>query len=146
MAEIPDPFLKNQSWAFLWTNSLNVYTFFFYRMTNWGLWKYIGTKLQAACFYLTFIKSSYKTRRGLKLVSLPHFLDDFWRKIFLFLYLISWQNFIFCLALLRGILGIMCITIIRLPGCDIISFSSLSFYMANNSRQNFKYLGNKKYF
>ena len=146
MAEIPDPFLKNQSWAFLWINSLNVYTFFFYCMTNWGLSKYIETKLQAACYYLTFIKSSYKTRRGLKLVSLPQFLDDFWRKIFLLLYSISWQNFIFCLALLRGILGIMCITIIHLPVCDVISFSSLYFYMAKNSRQKFKYLKNKKYF
>ena len=146
MAEITDPFLKRQSWAFFWINSLNAYTFFFYCMTNWGLPKYIETKLQAAYFYLTFIKSSYQTRRCLKLVSLPHFLDDFWRKIFLLLYSISWQNFVFCLALLRGILGIMCITIIRLPCCDVISFSNFSFYMAKNSRQNFKYLGNKKCF
>ena len=34
-----------------------------------------------------------KKNRGLELVSLPHFLHDFQRKIFLLLYSIAWPNF-----------------------------------------------------
>ena len=41
-----------------------------------GLPKHIKTKLLATCFYLkkSFFK---KTKRGLRLVSLPYFLHDF---------------------------------------------------------------------
>ena len=35
----------------------------------------------------------FKKKRGLELVSLPHFLHDFQRKIFLLLYSITWPNF-----------------------------------------------------
>ena len=48
----PDPFLKNQNWAYLWINSLKFYTVCFYCMPSWGLSKYIETKLKATCFYL----------------------------------------------------------------------------------------------
>ena len=41
----PDSFLKNQSWEYLWINSLTFYTVFFYCMPSWGLLKYIETKL-----------------------------------------------------------------------------------------------------
>ena len=44
-------------------------------------------------------------------VSLPHLLHGFWRKIFLWLYSINWQNFIFSWPLLREILDNMCIVI-----------------------------------
>ena len=49
---VPDHFLKNQNWAYLWINSLKFYTVCFYCMPSWGLLKYIETKLQTACFYL----------------------------------------------------------------------------------------------
>ena len=38
----------------------------------------IETKLQTTCFY--FIKHILKTKRDLKLISLPDFVIDFWRE------------------------------------------------------------------
>ena len=64
----PDPFLENQNWAYLWVNSLKRYAVCFYCMPNWGLSKYIETKLQNFCFYL------FKKKWGLELVFLLHFL------------------------------------------------------------------------
>ena len=91
-------------------------------MASWGLSKYFETKLQITCFHLilTFFK---KIKRGLKIVSVPQFLHNFWRKLFLFLYSINWHNFIVWLPLFCGILGNMCIKIFYKPGCDIINFA-----------------------
>ena len=69
----PDPFLKTQNLTYLWINSLKFYTICFYCMQSCGLSKYIETPL-AFMSYEVFFK---KTKRGLKLVSLPHFLHDF---------------------------------------------------------------------
>ena len=44
--------------------------------------------------HLQHIKLLQKTKRGLELVSLPHFLHYFWRKIYLTLGFINWPNFI----------------------------------------------------
>ena len=72
---------------------------------------------------LPHIKVFWKTTADLELVSLPHFLHDFWWKIFLLLYsIIFWPNFISWLSLLYEILGNMCIAIGFLPGCDVINF------------------------
>ena len=68
------------------------------------------------------IKLLLKNKRGLELVSLPHFLYKFWRKIFLFLYSRHWPNFIVWLPLLCDIFGNTCITIICKPGCDVTNF------------------------
>ena len=89
-------------------------------MAGWGLSKYFETKVQITCFHLilTFFK-----KRGLELVSLPHFLHNFWRKIFLFLYSIKWQNFIVSLPLLCEISGNMSIKIVYKPGCDVTNFA-----------------------
>ena len=48
----PDPFLKNQNWAYLWINNPKFYTACFYCIPTWGLSEYIETKLQTTCFYL----------------------------------------------------------------------------------------------
>ena len=84
----------------------------------WGLSKYIETKLPISCFdlILSFVK---KSERGLKPVSMPHFLHNFWRKIFLLLYSINWPNLIVWLPLLCEILGNMCTAIVCKPGCDV---------------------------
>ena len=66
------------------------------------------------------IKLFEKTRRGLKLVSLTHFLHNFWRKIFLLLYSINWPNFIVWLPLLCEIFGNICIAIVCKPGCGVM--------------------------
>ena len=56
------------------------------------------------------IKLFYKTKRGLELVSFPHFLPDLFKKIFI--YYINCPNFIVWLSLLREMLDNMCIVIV----------------------------------
>ena len=70
---------------------------------------------------LPHLKLFKKAKRGLKLVSLAHFLHEFWRKIFFLLYYIDWPNFIVWLLLLRKISGNMCIAIVCSPDCDVIN-------------------------
>ena len=61
---------------------------------------------------LPHIKLFEKTKVGTQLVSLPHFMHDFWRKLFLLLYSITWPNFITWLPLLCKIFGNMCVVIV----------------------------------
>ena len=49
---VPDSFLKNQNWAYLWINILKFYTVCFYCMPSRGLSKYTEPTLQTTCFYL----------------------------------------------------------------------------------------------
>ena len=112
----PDAFLRNENWAYLWINSLKFYTVSIYFIPSWRLSKYIKTKLHTTCYLCrAFLKN--KKRSEQKLVSLPHFLHDFWRKIFLLLYSINCPSFIVWLPLLREILGNMYIIICTM--CDI---------------------------
>ena len=117
---VPELFLKNENWAYLCINSLKFYTACFYCMASSELSKYTETKLQTICFHL--IEFFWKIKRGLELVSLPHFLHNFWRKIFPLLCSINWLNFITWLPLHCEILGNMCIAIICRPGYDIMNF------------------------
>ena len=117
---VPDPFLKNEDWAYLCINSLKFYTVSFHCIASWGLSKYIENKLQSACFHL--ILSFFKKYRGLELVTLPHFLHNIWRKIFLLLCYLNWRSFIVWLSLLYEILGNTCIGIVCKPGCDVMNF------------------------
>ena len=64
----------------------------------------------------------FQKKKGVELVSLPHFLHNFWRKIFLSLYFINSLSFIVWLPLLREILGNMCIVIVYQPGCEVMHF------------------------
>ena len=66
------------------------------------------------------------SEKSLGLISPPHFVYDFSRKLFLMLHSINWPNFIFWLSLLLEILDNMCIAIIFYPGCDVIKLSFLS--------------------
>ena len=86
----------------------------------------------------------------LGVVSLPHFVDDFSRKMFLMLYSVNWPN---SLPLLLEILLNMRIAIVYEPGSDVINFEiNLIFlikpfsYMTKKSREKFKYLANEKSF
>ena len=69
--------------------------------------------------YKTFFK---KTKRRLELVSLPHFLYDLWRQIFIMLYFINWPNFIAWLSLLFEVLFNMCLVFIFFLVSVIIYF------------------------
>ena len=117
---VPDPFLKNENWAYLRINSLKYYTVCFYCTASWGLSKYIETKLQTTCFHI--IKLFRKIKRSLELVFLLYFPHNFWRKIFLLLYFINWPNFIVWFPLHCEILDNMCIAIVCKPCCDIMIF------------------------
>ena len=72
----------------------------------------------AFTLYNTFLKS----KKGLGLVSLPHFLHNFWSKIFPLLHSINGPNFIVWLPLISEILSNTCILIVWQPGCDVMNF------------------------
>ena len=55
----PDPFIKNQNWAYLWINSLKFYIVCLYCMPSCGLSKYIET-----CFFKAFLKNEKKSGTG----------------------------------------------------------------------------------
>ena len=87
---IPSPLLQNKNWAYYWINILKFYTVCYYCMPNWLLTKHIKTKLLTSCFY--FIPSFFKKiKRGLTLVSMPHFQYIFRSTIFLFYILLAGQ-------------------------------------------------------
>ena len=69
-------FLKSQNWAYLWINSLKLYTVCFYGIPSWGLSKYIETKQQTTCFYLIWILSADPTKwsNTLKQSVFDHFM------------------------------------------------------------------------
>ena len=60
--------------------------------------------------------------KGLGIVSAPHFLYDFSRKMFLILYSTNWQNFIIWMPLLLKILDNISIAIVCFPGYDFTNF------------------------
>ena len=93
------------------------------------------------------------SEKGLGLVSPPHFMYGFSRKMFFMLYSLNWPSFIAWLSLFLKIFGNTCITIVCLPGCDVINFEiNLIFlikpfcYKTKKSCQKRKYLENEKSF
>ena len=114
----------------------------------------LGYKKRNICIKLQIINpeicSNLVFEIGVEIGSLPHFLYNFSRKVFLILNSINLPNIIFCLLFHFQILANMCIIIICFPGCGIINFEinliRLFFYMIKKSRQKFKYLENKKSF
>ena len=103
---VPDSFIKNQNWLYLWINSLKCCKFCFYCMPSQGLPKDIKIKVLTTYFTLQgfYLKKLFrKTEKGPELVPLPHYLQDFWRKIFP---TYIWPNFITWLpeAATRGVL------------------------------------------
>ena len=109
--------------------------------------------LKLSCRRLAFNSFKFFLKGGLELISLAHFLYDFWRKIFILLSAITWPDFIAWLPLLHEILGNISIVIVCWPGFDVINFQTdlvflikPFFYMTKTSRQKFKHLENKKSF
>ena len=150
---IPALFLEDESWAYLWINSLKLYIVCFYCMANWGLSKYNETKLWTTYMSSPHIKLFWKVKRGLELVSQPYFAHSFWRKIFPLLCSINWRNFTVWLPFLCEILGNMCIAIVCKPGCDVMNFEAnlifiikLFFLHKQNFVTKLKYLEKEKNF
>ena len=107
------------------------------------VWSLVSIALNLACNKNKLYKSlDYWSRdmlsfgflvKALGIISPPHFLYNFLRKICLMLYSTDWPNFIVWLPLLREILGNMCIEIVCFLGCDVINFPSLSLYSSHFS-------------
>ena len=60
--------------------------------------------------------------KGLGIVSPPHFVYYFPRKMFIILYSINWPNLIVSLPLLLEILSNICTAIVCFLGCDAMIF------------------------
>ena len=116
----PDPFLKKSKLSISLDQLSKVLHIFFIacQVEDYGN----ILKLSSRPLISTLYKAFLKTKRGLQLVYLPHFLHDFRRKTFLLLYFINWPNFIVWLLLLREVLTNMCIAIVSFRGCDVINF------------------------
>ena len=93
---ISRPCLKKLKLSISLDQFSKVYIFCFNCLISLGVTKLIETKQQTICIQIKFFK---KTKRSLKLVSLPHFLHDLWRQIFLLLFPFTWPNFNIWLAL-----------------------------------------------
>ena len=119
---VPDLFLENQDWAYLWTNSLDIYTICMFKLKTTKLYWYQGA--DHSLLPHIYIKFFQKTKSGLELVSLPYFLHNVWRKIFIMLYSMNWPNFIAWLSLFLEISGNMYIAIFYFPVCDVINFEN----------------------
>ena len=81
----------------------------------------------------------------LGIVSLPHFVYDFSRKILFIIYSINWPNLFVWLPLLLEILGNKCIVIVCSPGCDVVHFEinfifliKPFFYMTKNQNKSWE--------
>ena len=101
-----------------------------------------------------FIQNVFKkTNRGLELVSLPHFLYDFWKKALLTLYSINWPNFIVWLPLLFEISGNIFTVTVCYPVWNAINFEFFPsllikpfFHIIKKSGQKCEYLKNENSF
>ena len=90
----PGPFLKNGNWVYLWINSLKFYTVILYYMSKSRTTKICKVLTSLVLPHINLFK---KTKIGLELVSLPHFLHGFWKKISRYILLNSPTDQIWCL-------------------------------------------------
>ena len=95
--------IEHISWSTIW----NIIKFVFIALSCWDLPICIKT---ADHLLSPHIKLFQKTKRGLTLVSVPHFFHEFRRKVFFTFYFHNWPNLIAWLRLLLEILDKTCIT------------------------------------
>ena len=125
---VPD---LNQNSAYLFINSLKCYTVCFYCMAKLRSTKRYWHYCTEHCFYSIQI-FFWKTNTGPKLVSLPHFLHNIWRKVFVTLYPINCPNLILWLRLALEILSKMCIVITCFPVFDAIKFENILCFITSH--------------
>ena len=103
-------------------------------------WHTIKNKLYETLGYWFIERLKFEfLEKDLRLVSAPHFVYDFLRRMFPMLYSINWPNFIVLMPLLLEILDNICIGIVCFPGCDVKNFETIVifpikplFYMTRN--------------
>ena len=131
-----DPFLK--ICAYLWINSLTVHFIVCQAESYWNI-----LKLRCKPLAFTSYKVFEKTKRALELVSLLHFLHEFWRKKFILLYSNNWSSFSVSLSLQLFISQVVTSQILKLT----LSFeSSRFFYMTKSQNKNSNILRTKRAF
>ena len=84
--------------------------------------------------------------KGLGIVSPPHFVKDFSRKMFLKLYSLNWPDFTLWLSLLLEILNNICIAISVLLWIKLTFIIKPFFYMTKKPRQKLNILRTKRAF
>ena len=106
----PDLFLKNENLAYLWINSLKLYTIFsiLYQVEDYPNILKPGYRSLAFTWYKALLENK-------KSLTLAWFLHDSWRKTSLLFYSIDRPDVIFFLLLLRETLASICIAIVYLP-------------------------------
>ena len=104
---LPDPFLKNQNWAYFWINILKIYYVCFYCMPSWELLKLLNPRFQLLAFnlYKAFLKNKKE-------------VWNVWRNTFFLLHSITRPHLTAWLHLVCAILSNTCIVIV----CDVINF------------------------
>ena len=88
-------------------------------------------------------------KMDLEIVSPPHFLYDFSRKMFLVLYSFNWPKFIAWLRFFLEILVNICIAIVYFSNCDFTNFETnlifqiKPFFYKTKNEEKFNYLEEK---
>ena len=91
-----------------------------------------------------------KKKAGQELISLPHFIHDFCRKISLYILLTDQVSLSGCLYFVRY--WVICVVIVCYPGCDVINFEInlifliKSFFLHDQSSKNSNILRTKRDF
>ena len=107
----PDLFLLLKK-CLIWDKSKRSAASFKYILIALNLWCNKNKLYKTLDYWFLDMFNFNFPEKGLEVVSPPHFVYDFSRKMFLKLYSISWPNFTVWLPLLLEILGNMCITIL----------------------------------
>ena len=114
VCQVEDYIVYNTYYTYIYIY-IYIYIMYIYNIIYIYKSKYIET-LKLSCRALAF--TSYKAFQKNK----KRFLHNFWTKIFLLLYSVTWPNFIVSLPLLRDILGNMSNVIVCKSNCEIINF------------------------
>ena len=97
---VPDRFIKNRNWAYLWINSLMFYKFVFIIYHVDGYQNIL--KLSCRPTDITSYKACLKKKRDMKLVSIPHFQHMFLKKYLSCCNLLNvWTSFSGCIYFVR---------------------------------------------
>ena len=134
---VPESFIKNQNWAYIWINSLKCYKVCFYCMSKSRSPKIYEKEVsdQLYLLYIRLFKNKTKQKEVYGTI------------------ILIWPSFIAWLSLLLEIMGTMCLVIIFCPVCGVINFEierrfliKAFIYLTKKSGQRYVYLKTEKSF
>ena len=117
---IPNHFLKNQNWVYLWINSQKFYAVCFYCMPVEGYQNILKLSCRPLAFtlYKAFLKNKKRSGTILPVLLCACLLKKNISRVIFY----NWPNFIVYLPLVREMLANMCISIVCWLGCDFTNF------------------------